>query len=536
LPDPLSFLLVDDDAFFLETIRPLLERSSPGSRVTTASSYADGLSAIPSLPPHAVLISDFDLRDSRDGADLLAEAERLRPDVTRILCSGHSREALGYAFVRCRPHAFVQKTVRIEEIVAPLTTAVRKLAGGRAADPYSSPDEMLRQNSEIYRLLVESVKDYAIFVIDPTGHIASWNLGAERIKGYKANEVIGQHFRLFYTPEDQNRHHPEAELQLALAHGRYEEEGVRVRRDGSRFWANIVLTPLYGPDGTLRGFAKVTRDLTARKAQEEQMRRHTRELEDLSQELEAFSYTVAHDLRSPLRMLLFEAHKARAHTEEAGLAHLDGIERQADRMNALIDDLLQLAQAGKGQLQVQEVDLSVLARDAAADVVARHGHPDTKVTIQDGIVVQADPRGLRVVLDNLLSNAAKFTSRAKDPSIEVGAMKTPQGHVCYVRDNGAGLDPSQADRLFRPFQRLHSGQEYEGTGLGLATVRRVIERHGGRVWIDGKPGQGATAYFLLHANPTDFLAGQQAPAAAAAPPVTVPPRPAKEGSLPGRNA
>ena len=492
---PPTLLLVDDDTYLVQTLVPLLQTAYPGAKVHGTYDYHEGLQKARELEGKLVVVSDFDLKEARDGADLLAEVERLRPEAGRILMSGHSRDTLAYAFVRCRPHAFVQKPFRLEDMVPPLMAAIRQ-ALGEAAAP--APQDGRHEDVEIYRMLVESVKDYAIFMLDPGGHIQSWNPGAERIKGYAAKEVVGKHFRLFYTMDDQARKHPETELQIALSQGRYEEEGVRVRRDGSRFWANIVLTPLFDANGRHRGFVKVTRDLTARKAAEEQMRRHARQLEELSHELEAFSYTVAHDLRSPLRAI---SHELSLMEQTPGdlPAHIGRAREHVDKMVELIDDLLMLAQSSKGDLHMGEVDLSGLAREVADTVYGRHRRDPAEVQVQDGIKLRGDARGLRVVLDNLISNACKFTRDAKEPNVEVGAMRTPQGHVVFVRDNGVGFDTTRAGHLFRPFQRLHGGTQFEGTGLGLATVRRIVERHGGRAWLDGRPGEGATAYFLIHA-------------------------------------
>jgi PAS domain S-box-containing protein len=232
-----------------------------------------------------------------------------------------------------------------------------------------------RRSEERFRLLVESVIDYAILMLDPEGRVVSWNAGAERLKGYRASEIIGQHFSRFYPKEDVERHKPEYELQMAAADGRLEDEGWRVRKDGSIFWANVVITALRDESGTLHGFGKVTRDLTERKRAEEgirqlndELRRRTEELTSTNADLEAFSYSVAHDLRAPLRQVLGFS---KILTEDYGpqldpgaRRCLDRVQSGAQQMGRLVDDLLNLAKVGRQPLSREITSLNVVL-DAA---------------------------------------------------------------------------------------------------------------------------------------------------------------------------
>jgi len=231
----------------------------------------------------------------------------------------------------------------------------------------------------------------------------------------------------------------------------------------------------------------------------------TRELLHLNRELEAFSWSVSHDLRAPVRAL---AGFAQALTEEyagrldgPGLDYLARILAASRRMSMLIDDLLQLSRVSRTELRRQKLDLSALVREVADEVQEREPGRPVAWRIQPGVEAHADARLLRVALVNLLENALKFTRPAAEPRVEFQARDGPEGRSYLVRDNGAGFDMAYAGRLFQPFQRLHGPEEFEGTGVGLATLQRIVHRHGGRAWAEGQPGQGATFYFTLGEEP-----------------------------------
>ena len=359
-------------------------------------------------------------------------------------------------------------------------------------------EQALHESEERFRLLVESVKDYAIFMLDPAGRVASWNAGAEAIKGYAAEEILGQHFSVFYTPEDVASGKPQAQLDAAVREGRVEDEGWRLRKDGQRFWADSVITALRDPAGTLVGFGKVTRDLTIRRRTEEQ-------LSQSNSELERFSYSVSHDLRAPLRAIngyaqaVLEDYAAALDPE--GQRFLAVIRDSAKRGGELIDALLNFSRLGRQTLAVEPVNLTELAR-AVVEELRKAAGPDGTDTIVDPLPpARGDRTLLRQVLANLIGNAFKFTRGRPHPHIEIGARREGQAVVYFVRDNGVGFDMQYADKLFGVFQRLHRADEFEGTGVGLALAQRIIQRHGGRIWADGKVDGGATFFFTLPAGP-----------------------------------
>jgi PAS domain S-box-containing protein len=371
--------------------------------------------------------------------------------------------------------------------------------------------DALRISEEKFRLMVSNVKDYGIFMLDVEGHVMSWNEGAERIEGYRAEEIIGQHFSRFYPPEDVKNGKTLQELEQAAEGGQAEDEGWRVRKDGSRFWASVVITAVRDETGRLRGFGKVVRDITDRKRAEDEilelsqkMEHRNSELSALNGELESFSYSVSHDLRAPLRAIdgfgLALMEDCQERLSEEGKAHLQRVRAATTRMGQLIDDMLKLARTTRSAVVREHVDLSQMAREITEQLQAADPGRQVTVAIARGLVVEADRKLLQIALENLLGNAWKFTSKQPDARIELGMQSDDKQTAYFVRDNGAGFDMRYADKLFGVFQRLHDTSEFPGTGIGLATVQRIMHRHGGRVWAESAAGQGATFYFELKSN------------------------------------
>jgi PAS domain S-box-containing protein len=369
--------------------------------------------------------------------------------------------------------------------------------------------ELAAANGELeqFRRLVLSVRDYAIFLLDPHGHIATWNLGAERIKGYTAQEIIGRHFSVFYTEPDRVRDHPSEELRIATAEGRYEEEGWRVRKDGSTFWANVVITALRDEDGTLIGFAKVTRDLTERRAAEEALQQANERLARSNQELDRFAAVAAHDLQEPLRTisgfseLLRDRHADRL--DDTGRHYLEHIGSAVRRMSRLVDDLLGYARAAE-PAGVAAAEADTPLADAVAVVLGElqamvdERGTQVEVDVPADARVRAVARDVEAALRNLMSNAVKFAS-AGEPRVRVAAERVDGAYRVVVVDNGIGIDPADRPRLFVPFARLQSASDYEGTGLGLAIAQRVVERNGGSIGVESAVGEGSRFWFTLPA-------------------------------------
>jgi PAS domain S-box-containing protein len=357
----------------------------------------------------------------------------------------------------------------------------------------------------LFRLLVAGVKDYAIFMLDPTGHVLTWNAGAERLKGYSAEEAVGLHFSAFYRQADIDRGWPEHELKVAGAEGRFEYEGWRVRKDGTLFWANVIITALYDR-GSLYGFAKVTRDLTERRQAEEELRQardrleervqeRTAEIEQLAEKLRAadrrkteFLATLAHELRNPLAPILHALQLLHLAEDDPAIRQQaeDVIDRQVGQMVRLIDDLLDVSRItnNKLQLRMERIELATAihsALETARPLIDKAGHELTVSLPPDPVFVEADPTRLAQVFTNLLNNAAKYTENGGHIWLTVER----QGNevVVAIRDNGIGIAAEHLPHLFEMFSQVITALERSGggLGLGLALALGVVRMHGGSI-------------------------------------------------------
>ena len=483
-------------------------------------------------------------------------------------------------------------------------------------------EDALRQSEERYRMLLDGIHDYAIFMMDPRGEIISWNAGAERIKGYKADEIVGHNFSCFFSPEDIRRGRPEEVLRMTAASGRHEERGMRVRKDGSRFLASVTFTALRDAAGNLRGFSEFShdlseskesgakyrglleaapdamvvvnqsggivllnaqaekqfgylrdellgqqvtniipegfaerliadgtrsaadalaqqigtgielygrrknrsefpieimlsplegpegilvtaaiRDITKRKGAAEHLLKTVGELKRSNDELQQFAYVASHDLQEPLRMvasytqLLAKRYTGRldSDADEFIAFAVDG----CNRMKGLIQDLLAYSRAGTTKKALHQVSGEDAFREALTNLRATVENSGALVTHDLLPEIRADDTQLAQVFQNLVGNAIKYRSSAV-PHVHVSAMKSGDNEwVFSVRDNGLGIDPQYFERIFILFQRLHGRDEFEGTGIGLAVCKKLLERMGGRIWVESQPGIGSNFCFAL---------------------------------------
>jgi PAS domain S-box-containing protein len=359
-----------------------------------------------------------------------------------------------------------------------------------------------RALEERYRWLIESISDYAIFTLDTKGFVTSWNPGAQRIKQYSADEIIGEHFSKFYIDVDREQRLPARVLDTALKTGHYEGEGWRKRKDGSLFWASLVVTPIRNETGELIGFSKITRDITERKQLIDRLSQYSKELELRIQErdqsyadLETFSYSVAHDLRTPLRTIQGFAdvimEDFRDQIPQDARDHLKRVTDAAERMNQLIDDLLQYSKIAHGEIRCSRVNIEKVLLQVMQQL-GPEARAKTSVQVEPGLAAIAHEPTLIQSLLNLVTNALKFYPAGQDARAEVKAFRREDTAVVSVRDHGIGIDPQYKEKIFRVFERLHTIQEYPGTGIGLAIVERGIARMGGRVRVQSAPGKGST--------------------------------------------
>jgi len=336
--------------------------------------------------------------------------------------------------------------------------------------------------SDTLGLLIDAVQDYAIFTLAPDGTIMTWNTGAQRIKGYSAEEIIGQNFSVFYPEVDKRAGKPQWELAVASSEGRIEDEGWRVRKDGTQFWANVVITALRDSTGELRGFGKVTRDLTER-MQGEQARAR-------------FIANAAHELRTPLSVLLGMVSFLRtledAPDHQALGEYLEVLHRQSTRMHALVNNLLDLTalEQKSARISMDRIDIDEVVCRALTAIPAP---PGTTVDVSvEGNFVLADSRRLEQVFTNLLTNAYKYGG----DHITITATPQPQLVEITLSDNGPGIDPVVRDQIFEPFRRGSNDRNVVGSGLGLAIVKGFVESFGGTIALS-REGEGTTFVITL---------------------------------------
>jgi PAS domain S-box-containing protein len=342
--------------------------------------------------------------------------------------------------------------------------------------------ESLRQSEERFRLLVDGVKDYGIFMLDTDGRIISWNAGAERIEGYSAREIIGRHFSVFYPPELIAAEWPAHELRVARTEGRYEEEAWRVRKDGSRFWASVVISAVYDHSGELRGFAKVTRDLTQRQRMEQ--------LQEATRQMSEFVAMLAHELRNPLAPIrnAMEVMKLRGLKDQQLEWCRTVVDRQVEYLGHLVDDLLDVNRITTGKIQLKREPVAISqvierALESSSPLIQERKHRVEVSLPEEPQIVQADLTRLAQVFLNLLNNAAKYTP--ENGLIEISGKTEGQHAVIRVRDNGVGIAPELLPKVFDLFvQGSRSLDRAEGgLGIGLTLVRAIVRLHGGSVSV-----------------------------------------------------
>ena len=366
-------------------------------------------------------------------------------------------------------------------------------------------EEQRRLTEESFRLMVESVTDYAIVMLDPEGRVVSWNSGAERIQGYRSEEIIGQHFSRFYSREDIAHGTPRRNLDIVVAKGRFEDEGWRLRKDGSAFWANVVITAIRDQDGNLRGFAKLTRDLTERRKVDAELTDAKSAAERANLAKSNFLSGMSHELRTPLNAILGFAQLLESDTPPPTESQKEGIAQilqAGEFLLVLINEILDLAMIESGRLSWSQEPVSLtdvmLECQAMIEPQARkHGIRVVFPKLDSPCFVTGDRTRVKQVLINLLSNAIKYNQAGGSVAVEY-SVSAPQRMRVSVRDTGAGLPPEKLAQLFQPFNRL--GQEAgaeEGTGIGLVMAQRLIELMGGAIGVESTIGKGSVFWIEL---------------------------------------
>ncbi len=381
--------------------------------------------------------------------------------------------------------------------------------------------EELRQSEERYLRMTNEVEDYSIILLSKDGYIENWNKGAEKIKGYTADEIIGMHFRLFYTYSDQQHGLAEKLLEDASLHGKSTFEGFRVRKDGSTFWAYTVLTALHNDKNDIIGFSKVTRDLTKQKLTEDQLKMYAEQLEQKNRELErsnselsSFSYVASHDLQEPLRKIqafgnLIQARDV-ANLSDTSKDYFERMVKAAVRMQNLIDSLLEFSRTTTARKNFELTDLNVLLDEVKKELGHRIEEKKAEIISAHLPTLTIIPFQFRQLLSNLISNSLKYSREGVTPVVEITAAYVKAKELkekaaipgkeyfrFKIKDNGIGFEQEYAEKIFELFQRLHGRNEYSGSGIGLAICKKIVENHHGFMRAESGVGEGATFYFFI---------------------------------------
>lgn len=375
----------------------------------------------------------------------------------------------------------------------------------------------LKSREENYRLILDSLTDHAIYLVDSSGKVLSWNTGAEKVNHYCALEVIGKSFSIFYSTEDVENGKPIRDLQSAETHGRFEEEAKRFRKDGTEFWANITISAIRDETGYLKGFVNTVADISlrrqdalglaeAREILEARVKERTQDLLRSNADLEQFAYIASHDLQTPLRhissyvQLLTNKIKKTQVLDPKSEKWIEYILSGTKQMKSLISDLLSYSRIGRVDIKVEEIDTTKLFEHVFDELREPIRANNAKLVYSEPPKIFGIRSQIEQLFQNLIENALKFKQSDSDPVITISCKDQGEFWMFSVSDNGIGIDSKYSERIFLMFHRLHSTDEYEGTGIGLAICKKIIEFHGGKIWLDSAADKGATFSFILPKN------------------------------------
>jgi two-component system, NtrC family, sensor kinase len=491
---PKRLLAVDDSITYLDQLGSQLREE--GYDVVLAKSGEEALELLSAQPVDCILL-DLIMPglSGQETCRKIKESQRWR-DIPLVMLTAHDSRDSMIEGINAGADDYIAKSADFDVLKARLRAQLRRKHF--EDENRRIREQLVRKETEarFQRLIHSNI--IGVIMSDLSGHLSDANDAFLQMLGYTRSELEAGLLRAdLITPEESRERDAHAVSQLRQSGSATPYEKEFLRKDGTRLSAVLGLVLLEGAT-TAVGFVL---DRTEQKVAEERVRKYSIALEEANRELESFSYSVAHDLRAPLRSIrgfgqaLLEDCEAKL--DDEGRKYLGFIRESAERMEQLIEDLLELSRVTKKELARERLDLSELARASVARLERAHPRRQVNVTIQEGMIAHGDSRLLAIVFDNLIGNAWKFTSKSEPARIEVGAELVDGQKTYYVRDNGAGFDMAFSHKLFGVFQRLHNASDFAGTGVGLATVQRIIRRHGGRVWAKGEIDRGAVFQFTL---------------------------------------
>lgn len=500
----ISILYVEDDSMARGFLSKAIAVKYPAMKVYTAENGETGLKLFKKHKPD-IILTDISM-PVMDGIRMAREIKALKSDANIIVITAHSETHYLLDTIKIGLLRYVLKPIDVELLFEAIDDCLVRINLERQVE---------KQNEHI-RKLSSAVEQgpSSIVISDARGTIEYVNTKFTELTGYSQEEVMGQNPRILKTgntPAELYR-----QLWSTITSGsEWHGEFLNRKKNGDFYWETASIAPLFNEKGRITHFVAVKEDITERKRMEENVEMLNRrltgraaELEDSNEELEAFNYTVSHDLRGPLTIINGYCQimkqlcndKIRPECKE----YIGEINQVTRKMGKLIDTLLKFSRLGRSKLHLDEVDLSEIAKAFGVELKIRWPQRQVTFIVADGLSVDGDSKLLRIALANLLDNAWKYSARRKIAVIEFGRTLVDGMPTFYVRDNGVGFSREQADKLFTPFIRLHNDEEFEGNGIGLATVQRIVKRHGGKVWAEAKKGKGATFYFTI--NPMGTVA------------------------------
>jgi PAS domain S-box-containing protein len=515
-----KILVVDDEKLLRMNLRALLE--DHGHKVCEADNGLTGLAVFDQEQPDLVL-SDLRMPEM-DGLALIAELRQRSPETPVVVISGTGTIKDAIEAVRLGASDYITKPIcdqdELEIVINRTMDNVRLKKENRHFQEHlqelvKERTEELRASESRYKRLLESITNYVYTVTFENGRPAGTlhRLGCESLSGFTPDDYAREPDLWYRMVHEDDR---ETVLRMAeqiLTETKPVALEHRIRhKDGSIRWIHNTLVPQVNSDKEIVSYDGIVADITDRKRAEEELSalntdleqrviKRTEELEQSNKQLEAFAFSVSHDLRAPLRhidgfskALMEEYH---ASLDDMGKTYLERVRAACTKMNALIDDLLSFSRFSRQSLNRTTIDMGKLVEEVLGELDSEQQSRNISFSISTLPNCQADPQLLHQVIFNLLSNALKYTKKRESATVEIGSFAQGEHTIYFIRDNGAGFDMQYADKLFGVFQRMHRSDEFEGTGVGLAIVQNIIQRHGGRIWAEAEVDKGATFYFTL---------------------------------------